>query len=484
MNTKNPFDNNTYNFEYYNTMNSSLTFPEKTAHTLIMESKEEILNEQLEKIKIERDILKFLTKDKNIFNVVILPIISFFCELNMEEINISSIIHDAFYNEIFLNYEEFGITFTEFSFDVESIDTEMLSLEVSEFVSKSQTKEPMPFDYKNFYQAICAIPGLSADDKLLLSSTILKVNRCKSSIRKAYINFIIEKLNLTFVKIFVRIKNIDTIKKNEFFFKLINNAFKKYNDLDTIASLTYDIFVDSVLTHEVDIKDDMTLDTYTDILSYLYISYQEIQEQLDIDKLITNHANGDLNIYDFIVNNKLYNNYNFDELIYDILFYKAKHHTSLNNLINDIATLPIISKKIKNLKITEELLNYENDQNFISINDIDLMSGIQFENFLCNYFTDLGYNCKQTKASGDQGIDLIISKGKTKIAIQAKCYTSTVGNHAIMEAVAGIKFYNATQCMVITNRNFTKAAEELAKANNVILWDRKILIEKLNNFHK
>ena len=67
------------------------------------------------------------------------------------------------------------------------------------------------------------------------------------------------------------------------------------------------------------------------------------------------------------------------------------------------------------------------------------------------------------------------------MAIQAKCNEGTVGNHAIMEVVAGTKFYNAEQSMVITNSTFTKSAIELAKANGVILWDRQVLIEKLAN---
>jgi restriction system protein len=48
-----------------------------------------------------------------------------------------------------------------------------------------------------------------------------------------------------------------------------------------------------------------------------------------------------------------------------------------------------------------------------------------------------------------------------------------------MEAVAGMKYYNANKCMVITNSTFTKSAQELAKVNNVELWDRQILKEKL-----
>ncbi len=50
-----------------------------------------------------------------------------------------------------------------------------------------------------------------------------------------------------------------------------------------------------------------------------------------------------------------------------------------------------------------------------------------------------------------------------------------------MEAIAGKNYYQANNCMVITNSTFTKAAKELAASNNVKLWDRKILIEKIKN---
>ncbi|MBQ8433307.1 MAG: restriction endonuclease, partial [Clostridia bacterium] len=44
---------------------------------------------------------------------------------------------------------------------------------------------------------------------------------------------------------------------------------------------------------------------------------------------------------------------------------------------------------------------------------------------------------------------------------------------------AGAKYYNASQCMVITNSRFTNAAKKLAYATGVILWDRDTIIEKI-----
>jgi HJR/Mrr/RecB family endonuclease len=152
---------------------------------------------------------------------------------------------------------------------------------------------------------------------------------------------------------------------------------------------------------------------------------------------------------------------------------------SLEEFIEEIFNIEKYEQKVKSAKLKNELLN-NIVENRITITDIDLMSGVQFEEFLCEYFNGQGYQCSTTKASGDQGIDLIAKKGELTIAIQAKCYSGTVGNHAVMEAVAGMKYYSANRCMVITNSTFSKSAIELAKANGVILWDRQVLTEKLN----
>ncbi|HAQ62835.1 MAG TPA: hypothetical protein DCR23_00055 [Ruminococcaceae bacterium] len=115
----------------------------------------------------------------------------------------------------------------------------------------------------------------------------------------------------------------------------------------------------------------------------------------------------------------------------------------------------------------------------ITIADVDMMTGIEFEDFLCELFQKDGYKTSITKASGDQGIDVLLERHGLRIGVQAKCYSSTVGNFAIQEAVAGKMFYNCDKVMVVTNNYFTNAAIELAKANDVILWDRNMLKEKM-----
>lgn len=115
----------------------------------------------------------------------------------------------------------------------------------------------------------------------------------------------------------------------------------------------------------------------------------------------------------------------------------------------------------------------------ITISDVDSMNGVEFEEFVAKMFDKLGYTTEVTKASGDQGVDVIAKKDGKVLGIQAKCYSGVVGNHAIMEVVAGMKYYECNCCVVVTNSTFTAAAKELAKANRVELWDRNDLKEQM-----
>jgi HJR/Mrr/RecB family endonuclease len=117
---------------------------------------------------------------------------------------------------------------------------------------------------------------------------------------------------------------------------------------------------------------------------------------------------------------------------------------------------------------------YEN----VTIDDVDLMSGVEFEEFISYLFKKKGYTANLTPASGDQGIDLVAVKNGLRIGIQTKCYSNSVSNKAIQEVVAGVAHYKLSKAIVITNNYFTKSAIELALSNDVVLWDRGILKEK------
>ena len=107
----------------------------------------------------------------------------------------------------------------------------------------------------------------------------------------------------------------------------------------------------------------------------------------------------------------------------------------------------------------------------------DAVTGVDFENVLKELYEQMGYKVETTKTTGDQGADLIVEKDNIRAVIQAKYYSSSVGNSAVQEVVAAKNYYGAQKGIVITNNTFTKAACELAEANGVQLIDG----EKLNS---
>ena len=139
------------------------------------------------------------------------------------------------------------------------------------------------------------------------------------------------------------------------------------------------------------------------------------------------------------------------------------------------------TKKDVDLKYFEQKLESENFHS-ITIQDINLITGYEFEHFLKTLFEKMGYKVELTKLSGDQGADLIISKFGEKVVVQAKRYSKKVNNKAIQEIVAAIKHYGAERGIVITNSEFTRSAIELANSNNIELTDR-FKLEKLIRRH-
>lgn len=175
-------------------------------------------------------------------------------------------------------------------------------------------------------------------------------------------------------------------------------------------------------------------------------------------------------------------------LVYYILSTNhSKTYTNFNpKICLDIkSTISELRKDNKISTFEKNLFSRNNNlETVYTIDDIDLMNGLEFEEFLATLFVKMGYSAKLTKSTGDQGIDVVAERKGIKYGIQAKCYAGNVGNSAVQEAVAGKSFYNVDKVIVITNSHFTESAIILAKSNGVILWDREILSEKLHFMNK
>ena len=108
---------------------------------------------------------------------------------------------------------------------------------------------------------------------------------------------------------------------------------------------------------------------------------------------------------------------------------------------------------------------------------LDDMTGEQFEDYLKAGFLRLGYAVEMTPGYSDYGGDLILSKDGEKTAVQAKRQQRNVGVKAVQQAIGAKGHYECEHAMVVCNRPFTKQAINLARGNDVELWNRFRLAE-------
>lgn len=100
------------------------------------------------------------------------------------------------------------------------------------------------------------------------------------------------------------------------------------------------------------------------------------------------------------------------------------------------------------------------------------LTGEEFEQYVALVLRDNGFReIELTRASGDQGVDILAARAGKRYAIQCKNYAGAVGNAAVQEAYAGAQFYGCEVAAVICPGTFTRAARELARSTGVRLWD-------------
>tara|TARA_R110000787_G_C13422728_1_gene445002 strand:+ start:635 stop:1618 length:984 start_codon:yes stop_codon:yes gene_type:complete len=125
------------------------------------------------------------------------------------------------------------------------------------------------------------------------------------------------------------------------------------------------------------------------------------------------------------------------------------------------------------LKAAQE--NWNNYYRFQNVENVDLMSGIEFEIFVSYIMEKREYIVEMTSSNGDFGVDILATKGGERVAVQVKRYSGSVGVKAVQEVSSGKQYYDANKALVITNSYFTEPAIRLAKKLDVKLVDREKL---------
>lgn len=143
--------------------------------------------------------------------------------------------------------------------------------------------------------------------------------------------------------------------------------------------------------------------------------------------------------------------------------WEANNRSSLNTIAHSSSSLNPSVEKIK----------WYN-------NKFDYMTGNDFEHYCALVLQGNGYATQITPASGDFGVDIIAEHSGITYAIQCKRYSSDIGVDAVYQVAGGMKYYHANLGIVLTNRYFTRQAQELASNIGVVLWDRDSLIKLIH----
>lgn len=112
---------------------------------------------------------------------------------------------------------------------------------------------------------------------------------------------------------------------------------------------------------------------------------------------------------------------------------------------------------------------------------VEKMDGVSFEKFIGLMFSLRGYKVEFTPRTGDEGVDLIATRDKEKIAIQCKQWKNSVGPQAVQQIFTGKNLSKCTKGILITTASLSPQAERMANKLGITYWDKdsiKVLCEE------
>ena len=158
-----------------------------------------------------------------------------------------------------------------------------------------------------------------------------------------------------------------------------------------------------------------------------------------------------------------------DSIIYQNLqdelnIIKQDYYTSLNALKDKEDAKKNISQKI------EELLQ---------------LSPREFEEYVGELFTHLGYEVEITQYSNDKGIDIIMHKNDTTYGVQCKRYKGSVGSPELQQFIGALTHAKADKGFFVTTGMFTFEAEKMAAEHPIKLINRielaQLILKAIND---
>ena len=99
------------------------------------------------------------------------------------------------------------------------------------------------------------------------------------------------------------------------------------------------------------------------------------------------------------------------------------------------------------------------------------MDPIDFEHYCAWLYQKEGYTVEETATSGDEGIDLLLSKRGKKVVVQCKRYSGNVGQPVVRDLYGAMFHVAATEAHLCTTGRISRQAESWAAGKPIELID-------------
>jgi HJR/Mrr/RecB family endonuclease len=117
-----------------------------------------------------------------------------------------------------------------------------------------------------------------------------------------------------------------------------------------------------------------------------------------------------------------------------------------------------------------------------SLDKLREMSPVEFERFIARLFRNMGYQVKETATTGDEGIDLLVSKGARTGVVQCKRYRGNVGQPVVRDLYGAMIHNRADEAFLVTTGRVSLPAQQWATGKPIHLVDGTELMEWVRTF--
>ncbi len=114
-----------------------------------------------------------------------------------------------------------------------------------------------------------------------------------------------------------------------------------------------------------------------------------------------------------------------------------------------------------------------------TMESLHALSGIEFEDVIATLLAKLGCRVTRTRATGDEGIDLVLHLEGVKLVVQCKRWRGDIGAPIVRDFFGALIHAGAAHGFIITTARFTPSAVSFARQKPLTLIDGRLLLKWL-----